>query len=252
MIEIIIIWRLAVHIGNAAAQKGLKKFGYQVMAVLLWICGELVGGMLGTIIFGAESSFWPRYVVALLGAITGAGIAFLVMRLIPNQETVSHPGQAETVQVSSPTKKFGRSQWIPALVGLVAFSCICVVGVWAVFSAQVRSLAQQIHATNPMIGTELNGEGQIAQSVTEVPSDTEAIYMGFYFDIPVDEATEVTFDWSINGQPAYSFTENVRKGIVITKLDRAQLGLSEFTKGNYMVSVRMGTFSLISTSFTVK
>jgi hypothetical protein len=252
MVEIIVIWRLTVYIGNIAKQKGVKKIGYQVMAVLLWICGELVGGMLGTIIFGAESSFWLRYVIALIGAVGGAGIAFLIMRFIPNQETVLYPDQTETEQVSSPAKKFGRSQWIPALVGIVTLSCICLVGVWAVFSAQVRSLAQQIRATDPIIGTKLNAEGQIAQALIEIPSQTEAIYMSFYFYIPVDQVTEITFDWSINGQPTFSTTENVRNGPVITKLDRAQLGLPEFAKGNYTVNVRMGTFYLVSTSFIVK
>lgn len=252
MIEIIIIWRLTVYIGRQAAQKGLKKFGYQAMAVLLWICGELIGGMLGTIIFGAQSSFWLRYVAALLGAVAGAGIAFLIMKLIPNQEIVSYSGQVETAQVSSPTKKFGRSGWIPALIVLLTILCICIIGVWAVFSAQVRSLAQQINATDPMIGTELNSEGQIAQPVTEIPSEAKVIYMSFYFDIPVDQATAVSFDWSVNGQPIYSSTENVGKGQVVTKLDRAQLGLQEFAKGDYKVNARMGTFNLISTSFTVK
>ncbi len=120
------------------------------------------------------------------------------------------------------------------------------------FSASVRSMAQQIRATNPMIGTELNSDEQIAQSITEVPSDAEVIYMSFYFDIPVDQATAVSFDWSINGQSAYSFTENVRKGQVVTKLHRRQLGLSEFPKGNYDVRVRMGSFYLISVPFVVK
>jgi hypothetical protein len=113
-------------------------------------------------------------------------------------------------------------------------------------------MAQEIQATNPTIGTELNNDGRIAQSITEIPSDAEVIYMSFYFDIPVDQATAVSFDWSINGQPAYSFTENVRKGQVVTKLDRSQLGLSEFPQGNYEVQARMGTFYLISVPFVVK
>lgn len=242
MIEIIIIWRLAVYIGNDAAQKGLKKLGYQVMAILLWICGEVIGAALGNIIFGTESSLWPRYVATLLGGIAGAGIAFLVMRLVPNQETV---------QVSSPAKKFGRSGWMPALVVLAAFSCLCV-AVGATFFIQIRSVMQQVHATNPKIGTGLNSDGQIAQSVTEVPSDTEVIYMSFYFNMPVDKVMAVGVDWSINGQLAYSFTENIREGQVVTKLDRTQLGLSEFPKGKYEVNVHIATFYLVSAPFVVK
>jgi hypothetical protein len=242
MLEIIVVWRLAVHIGNEATQKGLKKLGYQVMAILLWICGEVIGAALGNIIFGTQGSLWQRYVATLLGGIVGAGIAFLVMKLVPTQEGL---------QVSSPAKTFGRSGWAPTLVVVVAVLCLCV-AVGANYVVQIRSVMQQVHATNPKIGTELNGDGQIAKSVTEVPSDAEVIYMSFYFDLPTDKVVAVGFDWSINGQLAYSFTENIRKGQVVTKLNRTQLGVSEFPKGEYEVRVHMATFYLVSVPFVVK
>jgi hypothetical protein len=55
MIEIIVIWRLIVYIGRLAEQKGLKKLGYQLMAVLLWLCGEISGGIVGGAILGTNS-----------------------------------------------------------------------------------------------------------------------------------------------------------------------------------------------------
>jgi len=85
MLEIFLVWRLAVRIGNQAAQKGFKKFGYQLMLVVLWICGELLSGVLGYVILGEANSFWITYILALLGAAFGAGIAFLIMRLLPKQ-----------------------------------------------------------------------------------------------------------------------------------------------------------------------
>jgi hypothetical protein len=251
MLEIIIIWRLAVNIGNSAEQKGLKKIGYQIMAILLWLCGEFLGGILGYAFFGSEGSFWLKYAMALLGAIAGAAIAFLVMRFIPKQETMPNQNDNGVNKEASPAKKFGRSNWVPVIVVLLAIICLCAgFGVAAI--ARMRSMVQAINATNPIIGTEINNNGQISQSVGEIPSETEIIYFSFYFDIPVNEPTAVDIDWSVNGQPMYTFSETFTKGQMVTKLDRAQLGLTEFPKGNYEVQARMGTFYLISASFVVK
>ncbi|MFN8413995.1 MAG: hypothetical protein U0Z26_16565 [Anaerolineales bacterium] len=251
MLEIIIIWKLAENIGNVAEQKGLKKIGYQIMAVLLWLCGEFFGGTLGYAFLGREGSFLLKYLMALVGAIAGAAIAFLVMRFIPKQEIVSTQNDSGLNKEASPNKKFGRSNWIPVIVVLFAIICLCV-GFGVVAISQMRSMVQAINATNPIIGTEINNSGQISQSIGEIPSETEVIYFSFYFDIPVNEPTAVDIDWSVNGQPMYTFTETFTKGQMVTKLDRTQLGLTEFPKGNYEVQARMGTFYLISASFVVK
>ena len=126
MLEIIIIWRLVVTIGNLAEQKGLKKIGYQIMAVVLWLSGESFGGILASSIFGTRGSFWPSYLVALVGAVLGACVAFLVMKLIPEQRPAPAPTETNFTQETSTSQGFGRSVWIPVLVILVALSCLCI------------------------------------------------------------------------------------------------------------------------------
>ncbi len=125
MIELIVLWRLAVSIGNLASQKGLKKLAYQIMAVALWISGEIFGFVIGSFIFGDDNRL-GQYVVGLVGAAIGAGIAFLIMRLIPNP---GEPDSINTTIVQDKTpqmQKFGRSGCIPALV--IFLTIFCVIG----------------------------------------------------------------------------------------------------------------------------
>ena len=121
MLEILAIWQLAVHIGKEATRKGLKKGRYQLMAVLLWLIAEFTGGVLGAAIFGESGPIWLTYVLALIFAVISAGISFLVMRLLP--------GQDPSISIEEPSglNTFGRSGWIPLLVILLAFFCLCVV-----------------------------------------------------------------------------------------------------------------------------
>lgn len=251
MLEIIIIWRLAVNIGNSAEQKGLKKIGYQIMAVLLWLCGEFLGGILGYAFWGSESSFWLRYAMALAGAIAGAAIAFLVMRFIPKQEIAPNQNDSVASKETSPVKKFGRSNWVPAIVVLLAVICLCA-GFGVAFIAQMRSMVQQIHANNPVIGIKVDNSGQIAQPVNEISSKENAIYFGFYFEIPQGGEIPITFDWYIDGHIAYSFEKILDQGQVVVALDRKEIGMSEFNKGNYEVVARIGELFLTSAKFVVK
>jgi len=245
MIEIIVIWRLAVHIGKEAAQKGLKKLGYQIMAVLLWVCGELVGGILGSVIFGANSSLWI-YGMALLGALAGAGIAFLVMRLVPSPELIPSQNYNEI-----PVGKFRRSGWFPALVSFLAVTCLCA-GFGVAFVSQMRSVVQQMDASNPMIGVEIDSVGQIVRPVDEISSKANTIYFGFNFEIPQGGEMPITFDWYIDGHPAYSLERTFGQGQVVIALDRKEFGMSEFNKGNYQVVAHIGELFLTSAEFVVK
>jgi len=251
MLEIIIIWRLAVNIGNSAEQKGLKKIGYQIMAVLLWLCGEFLGGILGYAFLGSEGSFWLKYIMALVGAIAGAAIAFLVMRFIPKQETVPNQNDGGVNKEASPVKKVGRSNWVPAIVVLLAVTCLCS-GFGVAFIAQMRSMVQQIHANNPVIGIKVDNSGQITQPVNEISSKENAIYFGFYFEIPQGGEMPITFDWYIDGHIAYSFEKTLGQGQVVVALDRKEFGMSEFNKGNYEVVAHIGELFLTSAKFVVK
>ena len=127
MLEIFLIWQLAKYIGNGVTKKGLKKGRYQVMAVLLWLIGEFTGALFGNLIFGDSVSLWVNYIFALMGAIVGAGTAFLVTTLLPNQASTENSINVEIERESSGMQKFGRSGWIPVLVILLAFFCMCIV-----------------------------------------------------------------------------------------------------------------------------
>jgi hypothetical protein len=53
MLQIIIVYVLARNIGNKVAAKGHRRFGYQLMLVALWVAGELVGGVIGMVLYQA-------------------------------------------------------------------------------------------------------------------------------------------------------------------------------------------------------
>ena len=127
MLEIILIWQLAKYIGNEASKKSLKKGRYQLMAILLWLIGEFTGAIFGNLIFGEGASFWVSYIFALVGAIAGAGIAFLVMKLLPNQAPSDNNMNVGIEYETSGMQKFGRSGWIPTLIILLAFFCLCLI-----------------------------------------------------------------------------------------------------------------------------
>lgn len=251
MIEIIVIWRLVVYIGKIAAQKGLKKPRYQVMAVLLWICGELLGSILSNIILGNSGSFWLIYGMALIGAVAGAGIAFLIMKFLPNQHVVLGSVESENKQETPPVQKFGRSIWVPVITILLAISCLCVAFGGAVVF-QTRSLVQQIQASNPVIGIKIDSNGQITQPIKEISANENAIYFGFDYYAPLGGESPVAFDWYIDGNIAYSFSKTLNRGYVTVALDRKEFGLPEFNKGNYEVKAHIGDLLLTSASFVVK
>lgn len=252
MLEIIVIWRLAVHIGNIAARKGLKKLPYQIMAVVFWICGEISGAMLATVFLGGQSSFWVQYLLALAGAVAGAAVAFLVMRLLPGQETDTGPAEA-LIQAQIPTdKKFGHSVWIPVMAILVAIICLCTAVGGGFFILSARQLSQGIRGSNPIIGTQLGNDGRISEPLREIPSYAERVYFSFDFNVPTETDTAVTFDWYLNGKVLDSFTRDVKRGNVVVALDRDELNITEFSPGQYQVQARMGSFYLTSGQFNVK
>jgi len=132
MLEIFIIWKLAGTIGTLAAQKGLKKIWYQIMLVVLWLTGEISGAFIGGA-FSSENTGWVVYLTALAGAAAGAGLAFLIMRLLPKE-----PAQSENVVLEfdqdqkTALRRFGRSGWVPGLVIVFA-----ILGLCACFSGSV-------------------------------------------------------------------------------------------------------------------
>ncbi|MFH2103685.1 MAG: TlpA disulfide reductase family protein [Chloroflexota bacterium] len=104
MIEIFVLIALSGVIGRKAKAKGYKSSGFILLAVALWLIGEACGALLGNAIFADASSIWSAYVVALLGAALGGGIAFLIVSRLPHREDDSagappRPGVPTWVQV---------------------------------------------------------------------------------------------------------------------------------------------------------
>lgn len=254
MIEIILIWKLTGYIGRMATQKGLKKIRYQIMSVLLWICGETMGGILGILIFGSQNSPWLVYGMALLGALAGAGLAFLIMKSIPEIDLDSDTEATAIPKQKSGRQIFERSIWIPSLVIFLSLACLLLV--YSGFYLLTRNVAQQIQdiqARNPVIGVELNSNGTISQSVNEISPRTEVIYFGFDSRNTLAHTQPVTINLNIDGNPYISFTTNINAGQAIVPLERDKLTTStRLKRGNYEVMAYFGDILLTSASFVIK
>lgn len=70
MLEIIALIFLTRQIGRMAHDKGLKSTTWKLYTVLAWFAGEILGAVLGLMIFGPNNLF-SVLLVALAGAITG-------------------------------------------------------------------------------------------------------------------------------------------------------------------------------------
>jgi hypothetical protein len=84
MLELLILASITGKIGNLVEEKGHKSLGYKALAVALWIGGEIVGLFLGAAMAGgSESARFGIYIIALLGAAVGVGIAYAVANNLP-------------------------------------------------------------------------------------------------------------------------------------------------------------------------
>lgn len=77
MIEILLIIFLARRIGNIAVRKGHKRGPNIIFFVVMWIAGEIIGGLSGA--FLTKGHVLSTYLMALIGAAVGAIIAFRVV-----------------------------------------------------------------------------------------------------------------------------------------------------------------------------
>lgn len=127
-------------------------------------------------------------------------------------------------------------------------TCLCA-SFGVAFLAEVTSLAQQISASNPVIGVEIDDTGRIVQPVHEVSSKASVIYFGFDYAIPQGREMSVTVDWYIDGHLAYSVEKTLRQGPVVFAIDRKDV---QFSKGNYQVVAHLGEIYLTSAEFVVK
>ena len=77
MLEIIALIFLTRETGRMAANKGLRAGRWKVYTILSWFAGEIVGAIIGVMIFGPNNLI-SVMLVALAGAITG----FFILRSV--------------------------------------------------------------------------------------------------------------------------------------------------------------------------
>ncbi len=79
MLEILGLFWLTKRIGLIVEQKGHRSLWYKVMTVLLWFGGEFAGAFMGALLTqGDESALCVLYLIAIMGAVAGAGISYLI------------------------------------------------------------------------------------------------------------------------------------------------------------------------------
>jgi membrane protein DedA with SNARE-associated domain len=84
MLEIILIVIIFKKIAPMITEKGRSPAGYIVAFVVLWIGGELVGVVVGTIIAVAYiNSLFMVPIFAVLGAAVGGTIGYLIANSVP-------------------------------------------------------------------------------------------------------------------------------------------------------------------------
>ena len=90
MLEILAIVGLCKFIGAKAAEKGLTAIVFQILIVLFWIGGEVVGFIVGLFIFGMDDGLnLPAIAVAYGFALLSAGIIVALVFLLP-AKTIQH------------------------------------------------------------------------------------------------------------------------------------------------------------------
>ena len=79
MVEIIILFFLARRNGRVADSKGRAKSSYIGLTILLWFGGEILGVILGYMIYNTTGSTAALILIGLLGAAAGAVTSVLIV-----------------------------------------------------------------------------------------------------------------------------------------------------------------------------
>ncbi|HEY2587143.1 MAG TPA: hypothetical protein VGI81_15455 [Tepidisphaeraceae bacterium] len=75
--EIVFLYILCTDIGRMVRRNGRKPLGFQALLITLWLAGEVLGAVIGTMTLGVSVL---TYFIALGGAVLGAVIAFRIAK----------------------------------------------------------------------------------------------------------------------------------------------------------------------------
>ena len=248
MLEIYFIWRLVVHIGKLATEKGLKKFRFQLMVVLLWLSLETTAITIGMTFLKIEGYRCLISLIGLTGGLIGAGLSLLIMRLIPGENGDRQTDLSANHEETEDKRKFGMSFWIP-FIAIIAAITACGVSCGI---AIVSELTEEIRAVNGVIGIELDESENIVQYQGPIPSDTEIIYFGCDLENPFNHHISITVYWFLDGYIEYYSTDQMPGGKFIAPLDRYILDIPEFKTGTYEIKIYSNELFLISETFDIK
>lgn len=84
MLEILAIIYLCKKNGSIAEKKGHPSGRYKALSALLWLGGEIGGGIFAIFLSsGSEDASGLVYLFALIGALVGAGLSRLMVNRLP-------------------------------------------------------------------------------------------------------------------------------------------------------------------------
>lgn len=225
MIELFVLWKLVRYVGGVVSGRGQRALGYQVLGVICWVSGELIGYSLGSALFG-RTGFWV-YGAALAGAVVGAVVAIQIAQQVP----AARPATASDA---------GRSRlWglaIPIGGSLLVGMCACV----SLVASSVFDLVipPPLSATAAHIGSRLTIDQRI-DPAGETTQTTRIVYLEYDLSAPDRSAVPVTIEWLQPGVVLATQTTQERAGHHLVTFDVAEFPEGHLPPGDYQVVVRV-------------
>jgi len=104
VLEILLVIYLCKQIGNMLRNKGRSPGWYQALLVVLWIFGEIAGGITAMLLLNDGTGFnAAAYLGALCGAAVGAGVAFYLANRAAPAASMAPRGFSVVTQASGHT-----------------------------------------------------------------------------------------------------------------------------------------------------
>ncbi len=238
MIELFVLWKLIRYVGGVVSARGQRALGYQVLAVICWVSGELIGFALGGVLLG-RSGLWI-YVVALVGAVMGAVLAIWIAQQVPGVGPVTDSDG-------------GRSRrWtlvVPIGASLLVGMCACVSLTAATLFELVNT--PPLSATSARIGSRLTTDRRVDPNGETTPY-TRIVYLEYDLGTPDRSAVPVTIDWLRSGVILATQTTQERAGHHLVTFDVAEFPDGHLPPGDYQVVVHVDQAVLADLRLQVK